>query len=79
VVADQNFYKFSSDIPPNEAKKTLDGLVEKVQEVKRENEGCSRARGAEIWLVPTFKGIGEWKPVAVRKLDKEEVEWVWET
>lgn len=31
-------------------------------------EGASGWEGGVVWLVPTDKPIGEWKPIAVREL-----------
>lgn len=68
---------YSSDLPPDEIRSKLDEINAKIQEVKQGKQGCKTARGAEIWLVETFKDIEDWQPVARRQLPN--VEWSWET
>lgn len=36
--------------------------------VKIGGEGASGWEGGVVWLVPTDRPIGEWKPIAVREL-----------
>lgn len=48
-----------------------------IEEAKNESRGALSALGAEIWLVPTYKDIDDWLPVAVRKLER--VQWRWES
>ena len=63
-------------MPEDEAKKKFEEVYEKVQEAKQ-NSQSKTAKGAVIWLVPTYKTIEEWKPVAKRHLP--DTEWSWPT
>jgi hypothetical protein len=48
-----------------------------IREAKEQAPASKRVQGAVIWLVPTYNGIEEWKPIARRCLT--DVEWSWET
>ena len=67
----------SSDLPPEEVRSKLNEVQEELHGMKQTQPDCTTAKGAEIWLVETFKDIEEWRPIARRKLS--DVEWSWET
>ena len=68
---------FSSDLPEDAVRGKLGEVEKTVQEAKKQHPGSTSAKGAAIWLVPTFKPIEEWQPIAKRDLPR--VEWSWET
>ena len=74
-----DLYEASSDLSREEVLARLDNIKAKIRET-RESMGsdCLTARGASIWLVPTFKDVGEWSPIATRELDAD-IEWEWKT
>lgn len=56
----------------------MDDIKVTIEKAQQDNapEALS-AQGAEIWLVPTFQGLDEWRPIARRRL--EGTEWRWES
>ncbi|KAK3672244.1 hypothetical protein LTR78_007784 [Recurvomyces mirabilis] len=67
----------TSGISREEVLGKFDDVKAKIKDVKKRLPGCRKATGAEIWLVPTFKTIDQWKPVARRRV--EGVSWQWRT
>ena len=68
---------YSSDLPEAEVQVKLDEVNKSIREVKQQQAGSKTAKGASIWLVPTYKAIDEWTPIAKRQLP--DVEWEWQT
>ncbi|KAK4560574.1 hypothetical protein LTR86_005771 [Recurvomyces mirabilis] len=66
-----------SGIPREEVVTKLDEVSAKIVDLTMKQSDCRKANGAEIWLVPTFKSIDQWKPIARRRL--EGVGWEWRT
>ena len=67
----------SSDMPPQSVSDEVERVYEAIRTVRKTHEASHLATGATIWLVPTFKSVEDWKPVAVRHLP--DVDWVWRT
>ena len=67
----------SCDLPEDEIESKLGDVKAKIEEVKKESSGCTTATGGSIWVVPTFKDVGEWQPIGKRELP--DVEWIWNT
>ncbi|KAK3696550.1 hypothetical protein LTR37_017892 [Vermiconidia calcicola] len=61
-----------SDLPEHEIQAKLDDVKAKISEAK---QGAASAKGGAIWLVPTFKDVDDWQPVAKRELP--DMEWSW--
>ncbi|GAB1737497.1 hypothetical protein NU219Hw_g1808t1 [Hortaea werneckii] len=66
-----------SDLPEDEVQKKLDKVTSQISQAKRANPESVTAKGGEIWLVPTYKPVEEWRPIARRELHW--VEWEWQT
>lgn len=75
LTADFNLH--SSDLPEDEVQGKLDEVHSQISQAKRANPASVTAKGGEIWLVPTYKPIEEWRPIARRELHW--VEWEWQT
>ena len=67
----------SSELASDQVSAKLDDVKAAIQQVqaKTKDAAALTARGAEVWLVPTYRPINEWRPVARRKL--EGVTWSW--
>lgn len=69
----------SSDMSSEKVTSRLDRVMATICEVKQTGGvDCLTARGAEIWLVPTFKDVAEWYPMARREVGQD-IEWRWDT
>lgn len=68
----------SSDLPEDEVRIKLDEVNSKISQAKQANPDSLTAKGAEIWLVPTYKPIEEWQPIAKREVPYG-VQWEWQT
>lgn len=71
----------SSELPKQEVEAKLDEIQSKVQKVRdrtvtQESGKGSSFTGGSIWLVPTYKKIDEWEPIATRTL--QDVKWTWD-
>ncbi|KAI6817107.1 hypothetical protein KC340_g14791 [Hortaea werneckii] len=67
-----------SDLPEDEVRIKLDEVNSKISQAKQANPDSLTAKGAEIWLVPTYKPIEEWQPIAKREVPYG-VQWEWQT
>ncbi|KAK5167997.1 uncharacterized protein LTR77_006564 [Saxophila tyrrhenica] len=67
----------SSDLPQSDVQAVLGQVKADIWEARRPNPDSTTAKGAEIWLVPTFTTIEDWTPVATKELP--DVEWTWAT
>lgn len=67
----------SSDMSQDSVRARLAEVSANVQTARSQCPDARTAKGAEVWLVPTFKGIDDWQPVA--KLEMPDVEWTWVT
>lgn len=67
----------SSHLSQDEMTSRLDRIKEVIAKAKVDaGDACLSANGGEIWLVPTFKDVGDWSPIAKRQI---ELEWRWDT
>jgi len=66
----------SSEVPVDEVEAKLHEVGEKVQYAKERYPDSKAASGGEIWLVPTYKAIEDWKPIAIRQLPEMKWEWL---
>ncbi|KAI7267329.1 hypothetical protein KC345_g7949 [Hortaea werneckii] len=67
-----------SDLPEEEVQLRLDEVNSQISQVQQANPESLSTRGGEIWLVPTYKPIEEWQPIATREIPYG-VEWEWQT
>ncbi|RMX74663.1 hypothetical protein D0869_12368 [Hortaea werneckii] len=67
-----------SDLPEDEVQIKLDEVHSKISQAKQANPESLTAKGGEIWLVPTYKPIEEWQPIAKREV-RYAVQWEWQT
>ncbi|KAI6894247.1 hypothetical protein KC334_g12287 [Hortaea werneckii] len=67
-----------SDLPEDEVRIKLDEVNSKIFQAKQANPDSLTANGGEIWLVPTYKPIEEWQPIAKREVPYG-VQWEWQT
>ena len=67
----------SSDLSEPEVRVKLRDVYGLIRSAMEEEPKALTAKGAEIWLVPTYKPLSEWQPIAQRKLD--DIEWVWDS
>ncbi|RMY39011.1 hypothetical protein D0865_12943 [Hortaea werneckii] len=67
-----------SDLPEDEVQIKLDEVNSEISQAKQANPESLTARGGEIWLVPTYKPIEEWQPIAKREIPYG-VQWEWQT
>ncbi|KAK0871702.1 hypothetical protein LTS02_001766 [Friedmanniomyces endolithicus] len=65
-----------SEVPVDEVEAKLHEVGEKVQYAKERYPDSKAASGGEIWLVPTYKAIEDWKPIAIRQLPEMKWEWL---
>ena len=69
----------SSELSREEVISRLDKVQDLIRKTKDDiGAECLTARGGSIWVVPTFKDVGEWSPIAERQLDAS-VKWSWKT
>ncbi|TKA80307.1 hypothetical protein B0A55_02213 [Friedmanniomyces simplex] len=66
-----------SDLSVEEVEGKLHEVGERVRSAREQYPGSGTARGGSVWLVPTSKGIEDWKPVATRQL--HDIKWEWLT
>ncbi|KAI6900177.1 hypothetical protein KC318_g8590, partial [Hortaea werneckii] len=67
-----------SDLPEDEVQRKLDEVNSTIFQAKQANPESLTAKGGEIWLVPTYKPIEEWQPIAKREVSYG-VQWEWQT
>ncbi|KAI7152821.1 hypothetical protein KC349_g8753 [Hortaea werneckii] len=67
-----------SDLPEDEVRIKLDDVNSKISQAKQANPESLTAKGGEIWLVPTYKPIEGWQPIAKRVIPYG-VQWEWQT
>ncbi|KAK3615621.1 hypothetical protein LTR56_026479 [Elasticomyces elasticus] len=66
-----------SDVSESHVAEKLTEVIDAIQDAKQQNADSKTTTGGSIWLVPTFKAIDDWKPVAIRQLPS--MRWVWST
>ncbi|KAK4901899.1 hypothetical protein LTR49_027184 [Elasticomyces elasticus] len=67
----------NSDVSESHVAEKLTEVIDAIQDAKQQNADSKTTTGGSIWLVPTFKAIDDWKPVAIRQLPS--MRWVWST
>ncbi|KAI6799124.1 hypothetical protein KC332_g16459 [Hortaea werneckii] len=67
-----------SDLPEEEVQLKLNEVDSEISQVQQANPESLSTRGGEIWLVPTYRPIEEWQPIAKREIPYG-VEWEWQT
>lgn len=67
----------SSDLPTDEVEAKIEEVKTKVREAKEQHPDkvVWAVKGGSMWLVPTYRPIEEWRPVAIRELP--EMRWSW--
>ncbi|KAK5691202.1 hypothetical protein LTR97_011854 [Elasticomyces elasticus] len=64
-----------SDASEDHVEEKLTKVNDAIQDVRQQYPDSKTTTGGSIWLVPTFKAIDDWKPVAIRQLPS--MKWVW--
>ncbi|KAI7299710.1 hypothetical protein KC315_g17510 [Hortaea werneckii] len=67
-----------SDLPEDEVRIKLDEVNSEISQAKQANPDSLTTKGGEIWLVPTYKPIEQWQPIAKREVPYG-VQWEWQT
>lgn len=55
----------------------VDEVTSKISQVQQANPESLSTKGGEVWLVPTYKPMAEWQPIAKREIPYG-VEWEWQ-
>ncbi|GAB1734366.1 hypothetical protein NU195Hw_Modified_598t1 [Hortaea werneckii] len=66
-----------SDLPEEEVQLKVDEVTSKISQVQQANPESLSTKGGEVWLVPTYKPMAEWQPIAKREIPYG-VEWEWQ-
>ncbi|KAK3615575.1 hypothetical protein LTR56_026507 [Elasticomyces elasticus] len=67
----------NSDASEDHVEEKLTKVNDAIQDAKQQCSNSKITTRGSIWLVPTFKAIEDWKPVAIRQLPS--MKWVWST
>ncbi|KAK4902149.1 hypothetical protein LTR27_001051 [Elasticomyces elasticus] len=67
----------NSDVSEGHVEEQLTKVNDAIQDARQQYPDSKTTTGGSIWLVPTFKAIDDWKPVAIRQLPS--MKWVWST
>ncbi|KAK5690297.1 hypothetical protein LTR17_025989 [Elasticomyces elasticus] len=67
----------NSDVSEGHVEAQLTTVDDAIRDARQQYSDSKTTTGGSIWLVPTFKTIDDWKPVATRQLPS--MRWVWST